>query len=93
MCDIILIFFFLYFHPSGLSGIGIVMAVTGDDKLPLMVADIDPSGSAFQDGRVRVGDALLEVCGWVGWCGCACGYGCEGEGVGGGLCRWAEWCS
>ena len=38
-----------------------VMAAIGDSSLPYIVNDIDPSGSAAQDGRVRVGDALLEL--------------------------------
>jgi C-terminal processing protease CtpA/Prc len=29
--------------------------------LPFIVYAINPEGSAFQDGRVRVGDALLAV--------------------------------
>jgi C-terminal processing protease CtpA/Prc len=29
--------------------------------LPFIVHDINPKGSAFPDGRVRVGDALLAL--------------------------------
>ena len=46
---------------TGLAGIGMVMAATGDSQLPYVVNDVDPSGSAYQDGRVRVGDAILEL--------------------------------
>lgn len=46
---------------TGLAGVGMVMAATRDRELPYIVNDVDPSGSAYLDGRVRVGDALLEL--------------------------------
>jgi len=45
----------------GLSGIGIVMSSTGNPALPFIVAEIDTNSSAFADGRVYVGDVLVEI--------------------------------
>jgi C-terminal processing protease CtpA/Prc len=51
------------FRAAGKSGIGITLqpTVPPDPMLPFIVYAINPEGSAFQDGRVRVGDALLAV--------------------------------
>ena len=51
------------FRAAGTSGIGITLhhTVPPDPMLPFIVHGINAKGSAFQDGRVRVGDALLAL--------------------------------
>jgi len=46
-----------------MSGIGMSLhpTIPADPLLPYIVHDLYPNGSAFEDGRVCVGDALLAV--------------------------------
>jgi len=37
------------------------MSATGNAVLPFIVVEIDPNSSAFVDGRVYVGDVLVEI--------------------------------
>ena len=46
---------------TGLGGLGVVMQATGNDAMPYLVNSIDTDGTAFQDGRLRVGDGLLML--------------------------------
>eukprot|EP00802_Teleaulax_amphioxeia_P001668 Tamp_01670.p1 GENE.Tamp_01670~~Tamp_01670.p1 ORF type:complete len:1639 (-),score=327.70 Tamp_01670:137-4411(-) len=48
---------------DGMSGIGMSLhpTIPADPLLPYIVHDLYPNGSAFEDGRVCVGDALLAV--------------------------------
>ena len=52
---------------KGSRGYGFGIAsrdVTTDDKnTPIYVKNINHEGPAFQDGRLRLGDRILEVCG------------------------------
>lgn len=47
----------------GSSGLGISLAGNKDrNTMSVFVAGIQPESSAAQDGRILVGDELLEVC-------------------------------
>ena len=56
----------------GSNGLGLSLA--GDKDLNIMsvlIAGIKPTGIVAQDGRIHVGDQILEVSEWVGgrnWC-------------------------
>ena len=52
------------------QGLGISLSGNKDGsraRMSVHVADIDPQGPAGLDGRIRVGDELLEVSGEVNW--------------------------
>ena len=48
---------------KGLTGLGISLAGNRDrTKMSVFICGMHPKGSAFKDGRLRIGDEILEVC-------------------------------
>ena len=46
----------------GLSGLGISLAGNRDRaKMSVFICGMHPKGSAFKDGRLKIGDEILEV--------------------------------
>lgn len=47
---------------KGLTGLGLSLAGNKDrKKMSVFVCGMHPKGSAFKDGRIQVGDEILEV--------------------------------
>lgn len=47
---------------KGLTGLGISLAGNRDrTKMSVFICGMHPKGSAFKDGRLRIGDEILEV--------------------------------
>jgi PDZ domain len=45
------------------TGLGVNLAGNRNlDKMSVFIAAIHPNGAVARDGRIRVGDELLEVC-------------------------------
>ena len=54
---------FLVDLQKGLSGLGISLAGNRDrTKMSVFVCGLHPKGSAYKDGRLQIGDEILEVC-------------------------------
>ena len=52
---------------KGRAGLGLSLAGNRDRaRMSVFVVGIDPGGAAGTDGRMAVGDELLEVSGWRG---------------------------
>ena len=50
---------------QGLEGLGLTLGESGDrERMCVFVRAVDPGGAAGRDGRIAVGDELLEVRGW-----------------------------
>ena len=65
--------------PSTSLGFGVTSrdVMTDNQNVPFYVKNITPGTPAFNDGRLKMGDRLLQVCVCV--CVCVCGCGGVGE--------------
>ena len=47
---------------KGLNGLGLSLAGNRDrTKMSVFVCGLHPKGSAYKDGRIQIGDEILEV--------------------------------